>query len=125
MQSGLTLAMPTGGDSRAHGLTSMPDPADGGVGSPPFPVNLTAEERAHLEAFDVLDFEVFSRQDWSRLGESHARYIRVHWPDGHYSDCIDKRIQDMAACSSGSPTSASRPTRCGWPRTTSPPSPVS
>ena len=35
-------------------------------------MNLTAEERAHLEAFDVLDFEVFSRQDWSRLGESHA-----------------------------------------------------
>jgi hypothetical protein len=54
------------------GWTPMPDPADGGVGSPPFPVNLTAEERAHLEAFDVLDFEVFSRQDWSRLGESHA-----------------------------------------------------
>jgi hypothetical protein len=23
----------------------------------------------------VLDFEVFSRQDWSRLGESHAPYI--------------------------------------------------
>ena len=39
----------------------MPDPADGGVGSPPFPVNLTAEERAHMEPFDVLDFEVFSR----------------------------------------------------------------
>jgi hypothetical protein len=53
----------------------MPDPADGGVGSPPFPVNLTAEERAHLETFDMLDFELFSRQDWSRLGESHAPYI--------------------------------------------------
>jgi hypothetical protein len=38
-------------------------------------VNLTAEEPAHLEAFDVLDFEVFSRKDWSRLGESHAPYI--------------------------------------------------
>ena len=50
----------------------MPDPADGGVGSPPFPVNLTAEERAHLETFDVLDFEAFSRQDRSRPGESHA-----------------------------------------------------
>ena len=23
----------------------------------------------------MLDFEVFSRQDWSRLGESHAPYI--------------------------------------------------
>jgi len=72
VQSALTLAMPTGGDSPPMGWTPMPDPADGGVGSPPFPVNLTAEERAHLEAFDVLDFEVFSRQDWSRLGQSHA-----------------------------------------------------
>jgi hypothetical protein len=72
VQSALTLAMPTGGDSPPMGWTPVPDPADGGVGSPPFPVNLTAEERAHLEGFDVLDFEVFSRQDWSRPGESHA-----------------------------------------------------
>ena len=64
--------MPAGGDSPPMGWTPMPDPADGGGGSPPFPVNLTAEERAHLEAFDVLDFALFSRQDWSRLGESHA-----------------------------------------------------
>jgi hypothetical protein len=40
---------------------------------------------------------VFSRQDWSRVAESHAPYIRVHWPDGHYTDGIDKHIQDMAA----------------------------
>lgn len=72
MQPALTLAMPTGGDRPPVGWTPMPAPADGGVGSPAFPVNLTAEERAHLAAFDVLDFEVFSRQDWSRLGESHA-----------------------------------------------------
>jgi hypothetical protein len=75
VQSALTLAMPTGGDGPPMGWTPMPDPADSGVGSPPFPVNLTAEERAHLEAFGVLDFEVFSRQDRSRLGESHAPYI--------------------------------------------------
>jgi len=72
VQPAPTLAMPAGGDSPPMGWTPMPDPADGGVGSPPFPVNLTAEERAHLEACDVLDFEVFSRQDWSRLGQSHA-----------------------------------------------------
>jgi hypothetical protein len=40
---------------------------------------------------------VFSHQDWSRLGESHAPYIRVHWPDGHYTDGIDKHTEDMAA----------------------------
>ena len=72
VQSALTLAMAAGGGSPPMGWTPMPDPADGGAGSPAFPVNLTAGERAHLAAFDVLDFEVFSRQDWSRLGESHA-----------------------------------------------------
>jgi hypothetical protein len=70
VQSALTLAMPAGGGRPPMGWTPMP--ADGGVGSPAFPVNLTAEERAYLAALDVLDFEVFSRQDWSRLGESHA-----------------------------------------------------
>jgi hypothetical protein len=63
----------------------------------PFPVNLTAGERANLETFDALDFEVFSNQDWARLGESHARTIRVHFPDGHYTDGIDRHIADMAA----------------------------
>jgi hypothetical protein len=105
VQSGLTLAMTAGGDRPAMGTggdssptrwTPMPDPADGGVPSPPFPMNLTAEERAHLETFDALDFEVFSNQDWARLGESHARNIRAHFPDGHYTDGIEKHIEDIA-----------------------------
>jgi hypothetical protein len=73
VQSGLTLAMAAGGDTPPAGWTPMPDPAGGGVGTPPFPMNLTAAERANLETFDALDFEVFSNQDWARLGESHAR----------------------------------------------------
>lgn len=97
VQSGLALAMTAGGDSPPMGWTPMPDPADGGVPSPPFPMNLTTEERANLETFDALDFEVFTRQDWARLGESHAPYIRVHFPDGHYTDGIAKHIEDMAA----------------------------
>ena len=97
VQSGLTLAMAAGGGTPPSGWTPMPDPADGGVMSPPFPMNLTAEERVNLETFDALDFEVFSGQDWARLGESHAPYIRVHFPDGHYTDGIDKHITDMAA----------------------------
>ena len=60
MQSGLTLAMPADAGNPPTGWTPMPDPADGGVPSPPFPMNLTAEEGAHLEAFDALDFEVFA-----------------------------------------------------------------
>ncbi len=97
VHSGLILAMTPGRGTPPAGWAPMPDPADGGVMSPPFPVNLTAEERANLETFDALDFEVFSRQDWARLGESHARNIRVHFPDGHYTDGIDKHIADMAA----------------------------
>jgi len=97
VQSGLVLAMTSGPGDPSAGWVPMPDPADGGVPSPPFPVNLTAGERANLETFDALDFEVFSNQDWARLGESHASYIRVHFPDGHYTDGIDKHIADMAA----------------------------
>ena len=40
---------------------------------------------------------MFTHADWDRLGESHAQNIRVHWPDGHYTDGIDKHIADLAA----------------------------
>ncbi len=36
-------------------------------------------------------------QDWARLAESHAANIRVHFPDGHYTDGIEKHIADMSA----------------------------
>jgi SnoaL-like polyketide cyclase len=97
VQSGLTLAMTPGPGDPPAGWAPMPDPADGGVPSPPFPANLTDQERANLTTFDALDFEVFSNQDWARLGESHAPHIRVHFPDGHYTDGIDRHIADMAA----------------------------
>jgi len=97
VRSGLPLAMTPGGGAPSAGWAPMPDPAVGGVTSPPIPANLTAQERAHLETFDALDFEVFSTQDWARLGDSHARTIRVHFPDGHYTDGIDRHIADMAA----------------------------
>jgi hypothetical protein len=63
----------------------------------PDPANLTARERAHLKTFDELDFQIFSHADWARLGESHAKNIRVHWPDGHYTDGIDKHLADLQA----------------------------
>ncbi len=70
----------------------LPDPA-----TTPFAKDLSREERRNLETFDELDFDVFTHQKWDRLGESHARTIRVHWPDGHYTDGIDKHIEDLKA----------------------------
>jgi hypothetical protein len=96
VQSGWVFAT-AGGDNSPSGWTPMPDPAEGGVISPPLSTNLTADEGAQLRIFDELDFDVFSHADWKRLGESHAENIRVHWPDGHYTDGIDKHIEDMAA----------------------------
>lgn len=68
--SGLNLTMTPGRGDPSGDWAPMPDPADGGVPSPPFPVNLTAEERANLATFDALDFEVFSK---SGLGTGSAK----------------------------------------------------
>lgn len=59
------------------------------------------DERAlaekHLKTFDELDFVVFSNQEWTRLHESHAKDIKVNWPDGHSTYGIDKHIEDLKA----------------------------
>jgi hypothetical protein len=97
----LAITAVTSGESLAQAATQypglLPDPATTPVPNPPYPHNLTRAERKHLETFDELDFEVFTHADWARLGESHAQNIRVHWPDGHYTDGIDKHIADLAA----------------------------
>ncbi|SEW21579.1 SnoaL-like polyketide cyclase [Cognatiyoonia koreensis] len=51
----------------------------------------------HLNTFDVLDFEVFSNQQWDRLHESHADDVIVHWPDGRTTTGIDVYIEDLKA----------------------------
>jgi len=97
----LAITAVTSGESLAQASTRypglLPDPATTPVPNPPYPHNLTRTEREHLETFDELDFEVFTHADWSRLGESHAQNVRVHWPDGHYTDGIDQHIEDLAA----------------------------
>ena len=97
----LALAAVAGGGDLAEAATMapavLPDPATTPVPNPPFPKNLTPQERAHLRTFDELDFDVFSHADWARLGESHAQNIRVHWPDGHFTDGIDRHIADLSA----------------------------
>jgi hypothetical protein len=51
----------------------------------------------HLATFDDLDFNVFSNQKWERLDESHARDVRVHWPDGRETTGLDRHIEDLNA----------------------------
>ncbi|GHK00390.1 ester cyclase [Streptomyces sp. NPDC003753] len=93
-------AAPVPNSGRPHCAVAhdpLPDPATTPVPNPPFPCNLTRAERQHLETFDEADFVVFSHQDWARLGESHAKNVRVHWPDGHYTDGLDRHIEDAKA----------------------------
>lgn len=59
------------------------------------------DERAlvakNLLTFDILDFEVFSNQDWVRLHESHSHDVVVNWPDGHHTNGIERHIEDLKA----------------------------
>jgi len=75
----------------------LPDPATTPVPNPPYPAGLTPEERRHLKTFDELDFKVFSNAKWNRLDESHAKNVRVHWPDGHITKGIEQHIADLSA----------------------------
>jgi SnoaL-like polyketide cyclase len=54
-------------------------------------------EKRHLATFDALDFDVFTSQKWDRLGESHAKNVIVHWPDGHTTTGLDVHIKDLKA----------------------------
>ncbi|GAB2811279.1 ester cyclase [Ferruginibacter profundus] len=63
-------------------------------------VTLTAGNESiakNLVTFDTLDYTVFSNQQWTRLHESHAKDIKVNWPDGHFTTGIDKHIEDLKA----------------------------
>ncbi|MFF4693264.1 ester cyclase [Streptomyces sp. NPDC001307] len=87
----------SGGPRGAVAHDPLPDPATTPVPNPPFPCDLTRAERQHLETFDELDFVVISHAEWDRLGESHAKNVRVHWPDGHYTDGLDRHVEDLKA----------------------------
>ncbi|MFD9226209.1 ester cyclase [Streptomyces sp. NPDC060064] len=71
------------------------DPAQTPVPDQPYPRHLTRCEREHLERFDELDYVVYSGQEWSRIEESHAPNVRVHFPDGRYVDGLDEHIADL------------------------------
>jgi len=54
-----------------------------------------AQVAQYLQKFDTLDYTVFSNQQWVRLHESHAKDIKVNWPDGHSTIGIEKHISDL------------------------------
>ncbi|RZK33159.1 MAG: polyketide cyclase, partial [Pedobacter sp.] len=51
----------------------------------------------HLNTFDTLDYTIFSGQQWARFHESHAKDIKVYWPDGHITVGLAKHLEDMKA----------------------------
>lgn len=51
----------------------------------------------NIKTFDELDFVVFSNQEWTRLHESHSNDVKVNWPDGHYTNGIQRHIEDLQA----------------------------
>jgi len=69
-------------------------PADSKIGQFQAAEKLVAE---HLATFDELDYVVFTQQQWTRLHESHAKDVIVHWPDGHFTKGIEKHIEDLKA----------------------------
>ncbi|MFE7278647.1 ester cyclase [Streptomyces sp. NPDC057623] len=95
----LAITAVTSGTNLATAATHHPellgDPASTPETESLWPAHLTHTERRHLQVFDELDFAVYSNQQWDRLGESHAQNIRVHWPDGHYTDGIERHIADL------------------------------
>ena len=56
-----------------------------------------ADVERNLKVFDDLDFRVYTGQKWEDLGESHAKDILVHWPDGHTTKGMETHIKDLDA----------------------------
>ncbi len=56
---------------------------------------LKKQVQVHLATFDDLDFNVFSNQRWDELKHSHAKDVKVHWPDGHITVGIERHIADL------------------------------
>ena len=48
-----------------------------------------------LAAFDELDYEAFSKQNWELFHKTHTDDVVVVWPDGHETKGFDKHIEDL------------------------------
>lgn len=62
----------------------------------------------NLKTFDELDFVIFTNQEWTRFHESHAKDIKVYWPDGHFTTGLEKHIEDLKALFVYAPDTAIR-----------------
>jgi SnoaL-like polyketide cyclase len=71
--------------------------ACGGAGGAKLATYEAREQQAahQLELFDDLDFHVFSGQKWDEFPKSHAKDIKVYWPDGHFTTGLDKHLEDL------------------------------
>lgn len=56
---------------------------------------LEKQVKANLAVFDKLDFDYFSKQDWTGFATTHTKDVKVHWPDGHITVGLEKHIEDM------------------------------
>ena len=92
-QTGLAAVVAVAFAAQASGQSPVEHP----MYPPPAHEKQAPAVEKNLKVFDVLDFDVFSNQKWSRLGESHAKDIVVTWPDGHETKGIDKHIEDLKA----------------------------
>ncbi|WP_374351416.1 ester cyclase [Chitinimonas sp.] len=52
-------------------------------------------EKANLENFDDLDFNVYSGQKWDQLYKSHSKDIIVHYPDESVTKGMDAHIEKL------------------------------
>ena len=56
-----------------------------------------------LVRFDQLDFDAFSKQDWTLFNQIHCSDVKVVLPDGHETRGIKQHQSDMAALFVGTP----------------------
>ncbi len=57
----------------------------------------------NLETADMLEYIVFSRQEWIRRHEALPKDIIVNWPDGHQTYGRDQHIKDLTAMFANAP----------------------
>lgn len=56
---------------------------------------VAVELPGRLRAQERYDFDVFNKQKWERLGETHAADLVVVWPDGRQTTGLHPHIQDL------------------------------